>query len=108
MKSNRERPVQPLQAILSRKNLEITCTLVFEDESLSGQPVVSLSLRGAQREITGRLVALGFVPAGRWSAEEEPDEDGYREWTRGFRPGPEATPELYEQLRGTRAPGTIA
>jgi len=79
----------PLQAVLSRKNIEIRCTLVFEDESISYPPVDSVSLRGAQREITGSLVAYGYVPAGRWSEDDE-DEDGYREWSRAFKPGEHA------------------
>jgi hypothetical protein len=35
------------------------------------------------------LVSTGYIPAGRWSEEEE-DEDGYREWTRLFKPGADA------------------
>jgi hypothetical protein len=77
---------QALQAVLSRKNIEIFCTLVFEDESVSYPTVDSVSVRGAQRELTGLLVAHGYTPAGRWSDEGE-DEDGYQEWTRSFKPG---------------------
>ena len=94
MKNTKERSPLPLRAILSRKNLKITCTLVFEDESVSYPQPGSLSMRGAQREITGELVAAGYVPAGRWSEEEEEDEDGYREWTRLFKPGPDASPDV--------------
>jgi hypothetical protein len=79
---------QALQAVLSRKNIEIFCTLVFEDESVSYPPINSVSVRGAQREITGLLVADGYTPAGRWSGEDL-DEDGYAEWTRSFKPGPD-------------------
>jgi hypothetical protein len=76
-------------APVPRQNIEISCTLAFEDESISYPPVDSVSLRGAQREITGRLVAFGYVPAGRWSEDDE-DEDGYREWSRAFKPGERA------------------
>jgi hypothetical protein len=93
MGNTKERRPQALQAVLSRKNLEITCTLIFEDESVSYPHPESLSIRGAQREITGRLVSHGYVPAGRWSEEPEEDEDGYREWTRPFKPSPDASPD---------------
>jgi hypothetical protein len=89
MVHNKERRTMPLQAILSRKNIEITCTLVFEDESVSYPGVDSVSVRGAQREVTGMLVKHGYTPVGRWSEGDE-DEDGYREWVRAFKPGPDA------------------
>jgi hypothetical protein len=47
-------------------------------------------LPGAQREITGWLVKSGYTPAGRWS-EEDRDDDGYSEWSRAFKPGPDAS-----------------
>lgn len=65
------------------------CTLVLEDESISYPEVRSVSMRGAQREITGQLVVKGYVPAARWS-EVEQDDDGFRECTRTFKPGPDA------------------
>lgn len=85
--SRKQRTPQALQAVLSRKNIEIFCTLVFEDESVSYPSVNSVSVRGAQRELTGLLVAHGYTPAGRWSDDGE-DADGYEEWTRSFKPGP--------------------
>jgi hypothetical protein len=88
--TNKERP-QALQAVLSRKNIEISCTIVFEDESTSYPRVFSVSVRGAQREITGMLVGdNGYVPAGRWSDDGQ-DDDGYSEWSRAFKPGQNAT-----------------
>jgi hypothetical protein len=89
MKDTNQRTPQALQAVLTRKNIEITCTLVFEDESVSYPSVQSVSVRGAQREVTGQLVAHGYTPGGRWSEGKE-DEDGYTEWTRPFKPGPQA------------------
>ena len=89
MANTKNRRPQALQAVLTRKNIEITCMLVFEDESVSYPQPRSVSVRGAQREITGLLVSKGYIPAGRWSEETE-DEDGYREWTRPFKPGTEA------------------
>src|ERR1017187_1706872 len=89
MTNTKNRRPQALRAVLTRKHLEIICTLVFEDESVSYPQPRSVSLRGAQREVTGMLVSTGYIPAGRWSEEEE-DEDGYREWTRLFKPGADA------------------
>jgi hypothetical protein len=90
MTSGEKRP-QALRAILSRKNIEITCELVFEDESISYPHIDSVSVRGAQREITGVLVAHGYAAADRWSDDGETDDgDGYHEWSRHFRPGEDA------------------
>jgi hypothetical protein len=89
MKDTKNPAPQALQAVLSRKNIEIFCTLVFEDESVSYPEVESVSVRGAQREVTGMLVGFGYTPAGRWSDADE-DEDGYSEWARSFKPGPGA------------------
>jgi hypothetical protein len=89
MTDTRQRTPQPLQAILSRRHIEISCTLVFEDESVSYPQVSSVSVRGAEREITGLLVKCGYTPAGRWSTEDL-DPDGFAEWTRPFKPGPHA------------------
>ena len=58
----------------------IVCDVVHADESTDGFSVNSLSLRGAQREITGWLIARGYEPAGRW----ESSDDG--ESMRRFRP----------------------
>src|ERR1035441_5369625 len=62
MTNTKARRPQALRAVLTRKNLEITCTLVFEDESVSYPKPHSISLRGAQREVTGMLVSTGYIP----------------------------------------------
>ncbi len=89
MSNTKDRRPQPVQAVLAQKNIEITCTLVFEDESISYPEVRSVSMRGAQREITGQLVVKGYVPTARWSEATE-DGDGFRECMRTFKPGPGA------------------
>jgi hypothetical protein len=90
--SDTNRP-QALRAVLSRKHIEITCTLVREDESASWPELHSVSVRGAQREITGMLVDSNYVPVGRWSDDGQ-DDDGYSEWSREFKPGPNAGPHM--------------
>ena len=63
----------PIEVWLSQKNMEITCTVVLEDERTSSLDVNSLSMRGAQREITGHLIANGYSPVGRWEVEAGSD-----------------------------------
>jgi hypothetical protein len=66
----------PIEVWLSQKNMEITCAIVYEDESTEYLDVDSLSMRGAQREITGHLLKQGYKPVGRWEAEHT-GSDGY-------------------------------
>lgn len=44
----------------------ISCLLVHADESTSTADLAAVSLAGAQREITGRLVGDGYKPDGPW------------------------------------------
>lgn len=80
----------PVEVWLTQKNMEVTCMTVREDESYEYRDVDSLSVRGAQREMTGWLIANGYIPAGRWEIEET--EDGQAiECVRRFKPGDDAT-----------------
>jgi len=74
----------PVEVWLRQGNMEISCMVVREDESTTGLEVESLSMRGAQRELTGYLIDQGYTPAGRW---DYPEED---EAVRQFKAGPEA------------------
>jgi hypothetical protein len=40
--------------------------VVREDETTYELAIDSLSMRGAQREITGWLIRDGYLPVGRW------------------------------------------
>jgi hypothetical protein len=73
---NRTPLPSPIEVWLSQANTEITCTVVLEDERTSTLDVTSLSMRGAQREITGYLIGHGYTPVGRWEVEAEND-NGY-------------------------------
>lgn len=73
---NRTPLPSPIEVWLSRANMEITCTVVLEDESTSTLDVNSLSMRGAQREMTGYFIAHGYTPVGSWEVEAESD-NGY-------------------------------
>jgi hypothetical protein len=59
----------PIEVWLRQGNMEITCTVVNEDETTYDLDVDSLSMRGAQREITGYLIKDGYRPAERWQVE---------------------------------------
>lgn len=65
----------PIEVWLSQANMEITCIVVLEDESTSTLAVNSLSMRGAQREMTGYFIEHGYTPVGRWEVEADSDSD---------------------------------
>ncbi len=54
-------------------DFRITCREVYEDESTSDwdvDAIKSVSMRGAQREVTGHFLDEGYEPVDRWVAEE--------------------------------------
>lgn len=79
----------PIEVRLTQVNLSVECEVVYEDESTEPKDVYSLSMRGAQREMTGWFIKNGYVPVGRWQAEAtEAGARGERdvETFRRFRP----------------------
>jgi len=64
----------PIEVWLRQDNMAIACMVVREDESTAELEIHSLSMRGAQREITGFLVGKGYEPVGRWHGEFTPDD----------------------------------
>ena len=60
--------------------MKVTGMFVYEDESTKQLQIDSLSMRGAQREITGQLIDEGYEPVGRWQVESA-DQDGDPEET---------------------------
>jgi hypothetical protein len=68
-------PDGPIEVWLSQKNMQVTCRVVHEDERTDELEVEALSIRGAQREITGYLIGQGYKPAGRWANEQHDDQD---------------------------------
>ena len=79
-------PNGPIEVWLRQDNMAVSCTVVAEDETTQNLDVHSLSLRGAEREITGWLISQAYSPVGRWQAEDEDTTnfDG-REVVRRFR-----------------------
>jgi len=63
----------PIEVWLSQGKTDITCTVVLEDESTSTLDVSSRSMRGAQAEMTGYLLAHGYTPVGSWEVEADSD-----------------------------------
>jgi hypothetical protein len=76
---------KPIEVWLTRRNIEITCRVVNEDETATELDVDSLSMRGAQREITAYFKAHGYEPAGRWETESAADDGAAEETVRLFR-----------------------
>ncbi len=61
----------PIEVWLRQDNMQVKCMVVYEDESTSEPDVDSLSMRGAQREMTSRLIGEGYEPAGRWKQQAD-------------------------------------
>lgn len=59
----------PIEVWLRQANMQITCMVVHEDETTQNLDVDSLSMRGAQREMTGWFLKEGYVAVGRWENE---------------------------------------
>lgn len=54
----------PIEVWLRQDDEEIICTVVREDESTYELDVDALSMRGAQREMTGYFIEQSYEPAG--------------------------------------------
>lgn len=89
---------QPIEVWLSQPRFEVTCRIAYEDERTDSMDIVSLSMRGAQREVTGYLIDHGYEPAGRWVIEGE-REGVPLETSRRFKPANPAA-NLLEMAAG--------
>jgi hypothetical protein len=74
----------PIEVWLTKRNIEVMCRVVHEDETVDELSVESLSMRGAQREITGHFKRLGYEAAGRWETEHAAGDES-EETVRKFR-----------------------
>jgi hypothetical protein len=81
-------PEGPIEVWLSQRNLQVTCRVVREDETTTKRDVESLSIRGAEREITGSLIAEGFKPVGRWGHEGDDGQEVVRRFVPANRSRP--------------------
>jgi hypothetical protein len=90
---------RPIEVWLTQQNINVECRVVFEDESVEYLDVNSLSMRGAQREITGCLIGNGYTPADRWENAVEGGDETVRRFQRGSAQGGggEQSPEAQRQ-----------
>jgi hypothetical protein len=73
-----ETTTKPIEVLLSRPRLEVTCRIVFPDGAAIAVGVDALSILGAQHEMTAWLVEQGYEPTGRWSTQDENDRQAAR------------------------------
>jgi hypothetical protein len=76
----------PIEVWLTKTNIDVTCRVVFEDETDTRLEVDSLSVMGAQREMTAYLIGIGYMAATRWETTEENPNGDVLESLRRFRP----------------------
>jgi hypothetical protein len=66
----------PVEIWLRLDGLKVICSIVNPDESVYRRDVESLSLRGAQREISGFLIGNGLRPESSGWVVEAVDKSG--------------------------------
>jgi hypothetical protein len=82
----------PIEVILTQRpsGYGVSCMVVDSDETTTTLDVDALSIRGAEREMTGWLIAQGWKPADRWRTEKEDENGADLEVSRRFTKAPEA------------------
>lgn len=75
----------PIEVWLRQEDEEVICTVVDPDESTYELDVDALSMRGAQREMTGYFIDQDYEPVDDWHVEVD-GADGPVETVRRFRP----------------------
>ncbi len=75
----------PIEVWLRQEDDEVICTVVDPDESTYELDVDALSMRGAQREMTGYFIDQNYEPVDQWHVEAD-GADGPVETVRRFRP----------------------
>jgi hypothetical protein len=68
MNTTKDTKPSPIEVWLGQRNITVACTVVHEDETTDTVKVASLSMRGAQREVTGHFLREGYEPVGRWES----------------------------------------
>lgn len=79
----RSTDLEVVEIIITRKGMRISADEFDAEEVGVSLDVNSLSVRGAQREVTAEKLAAGFRPLGRWETLAE-DGDDYVETARLF------------------------
>jgi len=84
-KGGPRRPPVEVWLLEAKPGFRIACNVVHEDESADHPDIDSLSMRGAQREITSYLISQGYEPVGRWEVTARDGAGGTTESMRRFR-----------------------
>ncbi len=96
MTEKRVNKLGPIEVWLRQAKMEVTCIIVYEDETTETMSIQSLSLLGAQREVTGWLVdgspsgRRKYTPVGRWVVTYQ-DHGEPMESLRRFKPASDVT-----------------
>jgi hypothetical protein len=85
MNNTNDTKPSPIEVWLRQDNMQINCMVVHEDETTHSLEIDSLSMRGAQREITGWLISDGYEPVGRWQVEHDDSAMQAAETVRRFK-----------------------
>ncbi len=87
----------PIELWLTLRDAEIGVDgrIVFEDETTRGLQASALSIRGAEREMTGWLLTQGYKAAGHWEISAEQADEAV-EVVRRFIPVDESAATLRE------------
>jgi len=76
----------------TKSQMTIRVRYVRDDESATDAEAESVSMRGAQREITAQMIERGYNPVGRWVSELDDIDGTSLESYRVFRPKADAQP----------------
>jgi len=101
-----ETTTKPVEVLLSRPLLEVTCRILFPNGTAIAVGVDALSLRGAQHEMTAWLIEQGYEPAGDWSTRNENDRRAARTFRRQD-PGAAQDPRAPQDPGAARDPGPV-
>lgn len=73
-----------VELIITRRGLDMAARRVNVDETVEELTVDTLSVRGAQREMTGWMISQGYKPLGRWETLQDDEQGEYVETSRTF------------------------
>ncbi len=96
LKEASRQKVGPIEVWLTLRDggFGVNCMVVRDDESTTQLDIDSLTMRGAEREITGWLLGNGYKAAGRWETMKEDRDENDLEAMRRFAPAREGATAL--------------
>ena len=76
----------PIEVWLTEKDFGVGCRIVADTEpGITSPNIDSVSMRGAQREVSMYLAGHGYRPVGRWKTEAENEKGNSIETSRQFK-----------------------